>query len=293
METCQRILDMRESRKTHPAHNLKRDYLIAGLLYCPCGCKWGSRTNTVRASRKDRKGNVRPWADNTQRGVYFCGQRHAELVHPDCARTIGCDKADDYVWEKVCSIIENPDLLLLEAGRFIDELRQNAGTRAADKERLHRELDGLTMERQWVITQARKGAISEADMELQLAALSSQELSLRQELVELSDVVRLAALEGWEIQARAYIAELREGLEMINAVPQSDEERRQLFEAKRQIVRTLVEKVLIEKDRTLRVIFHLDVAMLLQTSLTEQVHQVETCTHTQSSPPPPLPEACA
>ena len=45
-------------------------------------------------------------------------------------------------------------------------------------ERLANELGKLLQERQWVITQARRGAITEGDMDLQLRALQVQELSL-------------------------------------------------------------------------------------------------------------------
>ena len=44
---------------------------------------------------------------------------------------------------------------------------------------------------------------------------------------------------------------------------------------KRQVVKTLVEKVLIEKDRTLRVVFFLDVATLLtQVGVTAEIDSV-------------------
>jgi hypothetical protein len=47
------------------------------------------------------------------------------------------------------------------------------------------ELDAFTEERQWVITQARQGQITEEDMECQLSALSIQELGLRCTLADL------------------------------------------------------------------------------------------------------------
>lgn len=280
IEICQRVLEVRQANKTHPAHNLKRDYLIAGLLYCACDRKWGARTNSYRPTRKDRKGNVRPWADRAPRGTYYCGQRHAELISPECPRTIGAGKADQFVWEKVCAVLDSPELLLVEARRYIDELTQEAETRVADKERLHKELEATAIERQWVITQARKGTLTEADMEYQLGILTAQEVSLRQEMAELSEIVHLTALADWETQARRYIGGLRSSIEWLNAVPQTDEERREQFETKRQIVKMLVQKVLTKKDKTLRVIFYLDVFTLLkQADVTEQVQTVGTCSH--------------
>jgi hypothetical protein len=49
---------------------------------------------------------------------------------------------------------------------------------------------------------------------------------------------------------------------------------------KRQVVKTLVEKVLIEKDRTLRVVFYLDVATLLtQVGVTAEIDSVGIYSH--------------
>jgi hypothetical protein len=56
----------------------------------------------------------------------------------------------------------------------------------------------LATERQSVITQARKGTITEADMECQLGMLTGQEVGLRQDLAELSEIVNLTALGDWE-----------------------------------------------------------------------------------------------
>ena len=282
MATCRRVQEVREAKKKHPAQHQKRDYLIAGLLYCACEMKWGSRANPPRTSRLDRKGNLRPWADTAVRAVYFCGQRHRELVSPECPRTIGSDKADNLVWEKVRSVIEDPDLLIIEARRYLDELKQGQDGHAEDRERIEKELEVLARERRWVITQARRGAISEADMDYQLSELTVQELTLRHDLAETRDVLSLAALEDWESQARQYISDLRASLEWLDAIPQNDEERRQQFEMKRQIVKSLVEKIVIEKDRNLRVVFHLDVVTLLERAgMTAEIDSVGIYTRTR------------
>jgi site-specific DNA recombinase len=43
METYRQFRARRKANKTHPARNIKRDYLASGLIYCPCGRKWGAR----------------------------------------------------------------------------------------------------------------------------------------------------------------------------------------------------------------------------------------------------------
>jgi hypothetical protein len=54
----------------------------------------------------------------------------------------------------------------------------------------------------------------------------------------------------------------KKGLEKLNAAPQTDEERHEQFEIKRTTVNHLVEQVLIQKDRQLKITFRLDLLAL-------------------------------
>jgi site-specific DNA recombinase len=271
--TYQRFLEVRQGNKTHPSHNLKRDYLIMGLVYCDCPRKWGAHSTSPR--KRNRKGIL--VERKTRLGVYFCPERHAEHIHPDCPRTIGAKKADEYVWSKACEVLSNPDVLLLAAREHVDQLRQRATEIQAENERLQEELDSLAMERQWVITRARKGLITDDDMEYQLSALSLQELHLKREMMTMSETARLSALDNWEDTAREYLATLYEGLEELNAEPETKEDCHELFQMRRQIVLALVEKVLIGKDRKLTVVFKLDVLSLLNQMEGDQIEMAGTC----------------
>jgi hypothetical protein len=263
LEVYQRFVEVRKANKKHPANNVKHDYLIGGLVYCDCGRKWGARSGS--RWRRNSKGERVERKKRT--GTYYCREVHQERVHPDCPRTIGSKRADVYVWSKVCEVLGNPEILLIEARKQIDDLRQRAGGVQAEQERLQNELDALVMERQWVITYARKGTITTEDMEYQLGSLTLQELSLRQEMLNVSEVARLSAFGNWEDVAREYLSSLHDGLEELNTEPETEEERHELFEMRRKIVLALVEKVLITRDKDeekkLTVIFKLDVRSLL------------------------------
>lgn len=250
--TYRRFLAVREANKSYPSHHLKRDYLAGGLIYCPCGRKWGARTG---------KKNLKSGGVGTY-GVYYCGQRHEEAIHPDCPRTIGSKKADDYVWAKVMEVLDNPELLLAGARQRIAQMQAKARQTGAERDRLQAQLDALVMERQAVIRLARKGRISEDDLELQLGELGMQELYLKRELAALPQPADLAALGDWEGRARDYLQGMREGVEWLDAAPESDQERREQFRIKRGIVEALVNRVDIGKGRELKVEVRLDVLAL-------------------------------
>jgi site-specific DNA recombinase len=168
-ETYQRFLTVREKNVKHPMFNYRHDYLISGLLKCACGRKWAGRTQSSQ-TRQNRKGETVP--RKTMSSTYCCTQKHKELIHEDCPRSIGHLKADDYVWGKVKDAIGNPEILIAGARDYVDDLRRKAQSASQDNERIQHELDNLLVERKWVITQARKGSKSEKDMDEQLAELS-------------------------------------------------------------------------------------------------------------------------
>lgn len=83
------------------------------------------------------------------------------MIHAECPRSIGHLKADEYVWSKVNEAVEHPEVLIMGARNHVEGLRSQAQNVTKDNERIQSQIDGLLMERKWVITQARKGSISE------------------------------------------------------------------------------------------------------------------------------------
>ena len=275
----------RQANKTYPARNLKHDYLVGGLMYCDCGRRWSSRTHRHRGKRKHH---------NTIGGEYYCTQPHRDMQHPDCPHTIGSKKVDDYVWTRVCEVIADPIALMNGARGYIEELQQRSENLEADRSRIQDALATVATERQWVITQARRGRIADTDMDQQLEALRTQEVDLQRELMAVQADVGLTSLVGWEERAESYIAAIREEIHMLNAVPQTDEERQEQFRVKREIVQMLVKRIDIGRDRELRLTFQLDVAALLKMPIDFDPNKaVGTYNHTRSFLPLPASAAAA
>jgi hypothetical protein len=70
-------------------------------------------------------------------------------------------------------------------------------------------------------------------------------------------------LGNWEARVEAYFADLREWLTSLNVSPETDEERKEQFHLKRQIVLNLVERVTIRRNRKLKVSIRLDLLKIL------------------------------
>ena len=259
MVTYERFVQMRTSKRTHPANHVEFDYLIGGVLYCPCGLKWGART---QRTRKNKDGVVRERKSIV--GIYYCTQNHLDLVSPDCPRHTGAKKAEAQVWEKVCEVVDNPHYLVAQAHQLVEDLRASATNIHEERARIEREMEALTNERQSLITWARQGRITATDMENQLSAMTLQELSLKHELSSLGQRINLNSLNDWEEKFMEYLADLQVGVEELkNAAPQNNEERHNVFLLKKQIVDTLVHKATIDINRKIMVDIRLNLLAIL------------------------------
>lgn len=288
LNTYNQFVLLRQANKTHPVHHVKIDYLCSGLVICPCGRKMKGLTYH-RLGRKNSKGQFVP-RKATEGGNYYCSENYSELRHLDCPKSIGHILLDDYVWSKVVEILKDPGVLLGGAQRYVNSLRSQVEENDANIEQLNKELDGLTMERQWVITQARKGKLSDEDMEYQLSALSIQELAVKKKLNNQQEIDRVGRLKDWESITKNYLADLSEGLDWINKAPLSEEERVEKFQMKQKLVRVLVEKIVIDKDRHIFITIAMDLLKIIAAqSRAVHIQSVGTYTRTPKFPSFPRP----
>jgi hypothetical protein len=265
MTVWQKALETREGNKKYRGRNVKEDYLCRGMVTCLCGWTWNVRT--CHSQRQTGKC-----------GYYGCARKdqQPEHVHNDCPGTIGSKKLDTFVWEFVVNICKNPEIVQNAIDTKIALLQEELGDIESEANQLQNEIDRLSDEKQWVITTARKGKISDDDMEKQLAAIDLQSM----ELWKLRDD-KLAAIlvqqhtEQLKDWANQYLTNLANGLRVleIDVKELREDEYINLYQAlganrfeekyngdnlaalkwaileeKRKTVRMLVSKVLIVKD---------------------------------------------
>lgn len=269
VDTWQKSLETRTHNTKHRSRNVKEDYLCRGLVVCLCGWKWGARMS----HSNEAKGYT------SKCGYYACMRKGAqpEEVHADCPGTIGSQKLDRYVWDFVVNICRNPEIVRDAIDAKIEILQNDQRELVEEAEAFQRELDNIQSERQWVITQARKGRINADDMDMQLAALHFQYLDLNKKYNELQAALAVKsqaeALKEW---AEGYLKDIERGLETLETDPAEWSEAEQeslydgleagrfidrfsgdrlaalrwaIFEEKRLLVRTLIKQVLVVKGK--------------------------------------------
>lgn len=261
----QKAIEVRKGNKKYRGRNVKEDYLCRGMVTCPCGWIW-----TVRTSHSKRQ--------TGKCGFYGCSRKdhQPENMQSDCPGTIGAKKLDEFVWAFVVTICKNPDIVRKAIDAKIANLEAELGDIESETEQIQRELSRLADERQWVITMARKSAITDDDMEKQLAAIDLQAMELRKKRDDkLAAILMQQQTDQLKEWADQYLKNLAGGLRVLETdiSELSEIERLNLYnslganrfdekynhdklaslrwavlEEKRRNVRMLVSKVLLVKD---------------------------------------------
>jgi DNA repair exonuclease SbcCD ATPase subunit len=128
-----------------------------------------------------------------------------------------------------------------------------------DELQLQGEIKKLNTERQEFITKARKERMPDEEFTPQISALYDKEKGVQRRLTTIErakdDFTKLDSGE----QIKKYVAELQSEMdELINADPQTSEERHQMFLLKKQIVDRVLVEVRIDENRAIHLKFRAD-----------------------------------
>jgi len=206
-DTWRRACERRKKNRVYPGRNVKEDYLCRGLVSCPCEWMWSART--VR-----RKGGMM-----TKAGYYACPRpaHQPDKVHPDCPKTIGSGKLDEFVWRYVKGVLLHPDALHRAIDVKLAELEAREGDFEGDIARAERRLEEIDDERQWIIRMGRLKQLTENDMSVQLAELEFERFAVEKQLADLKVATavheKAKALKKW---ADDYLAEISRGLAFLD-----------------------------------------------------------------------------
>ena len=257
VETYQHYLEVKQKNTPSSSRVSREGFLLRSLLFCPCNYKMQGRFSTYSLKAKHKN-------DFSRTGYYICCCRHDELISPDCPRNVKRSEADANVWDQVCAVINKPEILIEQARTIVTELENSSTSQNVGRERIEKELDVLTNNRPWVITQARRGSITEDEMDRRLNEMSLQEAALRRELESISETIALGTLENWEAHLNQYLADMQEGLQALSNPSETVDDEREIFHLKRRVIETLVEKVTVDRNRQFTVTIRVNLLQILE-----------------------------
>ncbi|MBT4460220.1 MAG: hypothetical protein HOC56_18350, partial [Anaerolineae bacterium] len=174
-------------------------------------------------------------------------------ISDDCPRSVKRLEADRFVWAEVSGVINQPDILMHSA-RLMAE-RASAETIASDADigPIEKELENITYQRQWIITQARKGGMPAEEMDKQLITLSRRETELKRLLRDIQEEAQNQISPNWEYEFHEYLTDIQAGIEGLETEPQNIEAWLEAYQIKEQVVQIFVKKVTISKSSRIAV----------------------------------------
>lgn len=236
------------NHKSYPASNMKAQALIAGLCYCKaCNARMSAGSKLAKRANGEK----------VRRPRYECPMPHQRAAFDGCAKSVAIPKIDGEVWQRLWELFADPVEFERRLEARIAALREQEANAGETCEKLNNRLAEIGLQRQWVITMARKGIITEDDMGTQLGALEIERLGLERELSEKSLLVGGKAERLIEV-AQIYRERVMHGFETINEPPIDEEDARKKFELKKKYAQSLVTRVEIAEDKTVKVYTELD-----------------------------------
>lgn len=154
----------------------------------------------------------------------------------------------------------NPVFLLAKAKELVHQLQQKYEYLQKNQQQILEELEKQFIERQQIITDARKARRDDDDFAEQMRELYDQEERLKRKLAVIEQEVTTYAGMDWEVKVNDYVADLQAGIEELNsAAPQTPEDQHHVFLLKKRLVDEFVAEAMIDGKRDIQVKFRANI----------------------------------
>jgi HD-GYP domain-containing protein (c-di-GMP phosphodiesterase class II) len=141
-----------------------------------------------------------------------------------------------------------------QARTKVFQLQEDYKRMEREQIRLQEEIKQLNDERQEFITKARKGRMPDEKFAPQVSALYDKELGVRRKLTTIERAKEEFTQLDLEEQVKKYVIELQtEMTKLINADPQTPEERHQVFLLKKRIVDSVLQDARVDENREIHI----------------------------------------
>ncbi len=265
-EVWERVQERIDRNKVLSTRNARGIYLLQGLIHCG-DCE---RAMTVHANRYTQytrsDGTKKNYTYINPQYAYMCVSptRYPNEPHPKpySRSGVGLDWA---VWRQLVDYgLKRPDLIR----EFIDErraaLQAEATNTESDIERIHKQLERIEQERLAYCRQNARGVLTEAEFDELMNETEKFQRNLAQELKRLETLRDgNTQVEEWQEYMVNLFAQVREELETIDCDRKTlyglpKDEHIRILKRRREIIRALVDRVIVYADGRVEIIGALD-----------------------------------
>jgi Chromosome segregation ATPases len=216
-----------ENKRFSPRNNKKNEYLLSGMLRCK-ECGYALYGNPASNSKYNR--------------CYYRGMGQDGYRWPKgrvcSSHPIRVEALDDLVWEQTRRLVEQPDMILREYMTRVEKKQRQRSEFNQLVSKKKKELRQQELEKERLLDLYQRGKVSLSEIEHRLKSIRTKMKKAQDEITllekeEKEELHRLQLIEQFNDFASRMISNLS-GLS---------------FEQKRQIVRLLVDQVIVDTKR--------------------------------------------
>ena len=187
-ETFEAVQVRKKDNRRFLRKTSKHTFLLKHLLYCSeCGMRFYGTTLGATFTKVLADGTRKTYHHKNEQAFYMCrGMKFYPHIY-DCRspKRIWAHDIEPLVWNKIDETLRSPEMLKLALNNRLEQIQSDIANEEQHLKLVKDNIDRCKQEENWVITQAKKGAITEEQMDLQLRASMEERGRYETELKEI------------------------------------------------------------------------------------------------------------
>lgn len=195
-ETFELAQDRKKNNKQFMRKKSKHTFLLKHLLYCSeCNMRFYGTVLGTKFTNTLANGTKKTYYHKKQTRFYICRGMKSYPHKYECRspKRIWANDIEPLVWNKIDETLRSPEMLRLALDERLKQLRSDIADQAQRMNTVKDKIDRCKREENWIITQAKKGLITEEHMELQLRESMEERRGYETELKEILEARQIRA----------------------------------------------------------------------------------------------------
>jgi len=245
-ETFEAVQAKKKANKQFLRKTSKHTFLLKHLLYCSeCGMQFYGTTLGTTFTKVLTNGTRKTYHHRNEHAFYICrGMKFYPHVY-NCRspKRIWAEDIEMLVWTKIDDTLRRPEMLKFALDNRLEQIQSGIANEEQRLKVVKDNIDRCKREQSWVITQAKKGTITEEQMDLQLRASMEERERYETQLKEI--------LEAREIRAKGEDIVMQAWETCQALVPRLDylkeNQTEEALKDKEAIIRLLVDRIIVNR----------------------------------------------
>lgn len=206
-EIFEAVQTRKKANKQFLRKRSKHTFLLKHLLYCSeCGMHFYGTTLGTAFTRVLVDGTRKTYHHKNEPAFYMCrGTKfYPHIYNCRSPKRIWANDIEPLVWNKIDETLRRPEMLKFALDNRLEQIQFDTANEEQRLKMVKDNIDRCKREESWVITQTKKGTITEEQMDLQLRSSMEERERYETELKEILEAKEIRAkgediiMQAWE-----------------------------------------------------------------------------------------------